>query len=187
MTLTRVKLEQFTAFEDLMVEFSPGVNAFIGANGTGKTHLMKVCYAACNAFRAHDIIGNELLGSFLPSGRELGRLVKQPASQASMAVYAGDREVSIVFDARRTRTQTHAGLTIASAYIPPKEMLANAPGFLSLYAAREVHFEEVYRDILHRAYLPPLRGPLPAPQQRLLDNLQKAIGGEIVSRVRSSF
>ena len=59
-------------------------------------------------------------------------------------------------------------------------MLANAPGFLSLYAAREVHFEEVYRDILHRAYLPPLRGPLPAPQKRLLKNLQEVIGGEVV-------
>ena len=180
MTLTKVKLERFTAFEDLAVEFSPGINAFIGANGTGKTHLMKVCYAACNAFGAHDIIGNELLGAFLPSGRQLGRLVKQPASQASAAVYAGDREVSIVFDAKRTRTETHAGLTIDSTYIPPKEMLANAPGFLSLYAVREIHFEEVYRNILHRAYLPPLRGPLPASRQKLLDQLQKAIGGEIV-------
>ena len=104
-------------------------------------------------------IGNELLGAFLPSGRQLGRLVKQPASQASAAVYAGDREVSIVFDARRTRTETHAGLTIDSTYIPPKEMLANAPGFLSLYAVREVHFEEVYRNILHRAYLPAAARP----------------------------
>ncbi len=180
MVLTKVELQNFTAFEDLTVEFSSGINAFIGANGTGKTHLMKVCYAACNAFRAHDIIGNELLGAFLPSGRQLGRLVKQPASPAYTAVYAGDREVSIIFDARRTKTQTHAGLTIASTYIPPKEMLANAPGFLSLYAAREVHFEEVYRDILHRAYLPPLRGPLPAPRQRLLDKLEKTIGGQIV-------
>ena len=47
MTLTKVKLQRFTAFEDLEVEFSPGITAFIGANGTGKTHLMKVCYAAC--------------------------------------------------------------------------------------------------------------------------------------------
>ena len=180
MTLSKVKLERFTAFEDLTVEFSPGINAFIGANGTGKTHLMKVCYAACDAFRAHDIFRDELLGAFLPSGRWLGRLVKQPAMSASVAVYADDREVSIVFDARRTSTRTHAGLPIASAYIPAKEMLANAPGFLSLYAAREVHFEEVYQDILHRAYLPPLRGPLPAPRQGVLDNLQKAIGGEIV-------
>ena len=180
MTLTKVKLERFTAFEDLAVEFSPGINAFIGANGTGKTHLMKVCYAACNAFRADDIIGNELLGAFLPSGRQLGQLVKQPASQASAAVFAGDRKVSIVFDARRTSTETDAGLAIDSTYIPPKEMLANAPGFLSLYAVREVHFEEVYRNILHRTYLPPLRGPLPTPRQKLLDKLQKAIGGEVV-------
>ena len=45
-----------------------------------------------------------------------------------------------------------------SVYIPPKEMLSNAPGFRSLYSNREVHFEEVYRDILDRAYLPALRG-----------------------------
>ena len=180
MVLTRVKLERFTAFEDLSVEFSPGINAFIGANGTGKTHLMKVCYAACGAFKPDDIFKDRLLGAFLPSGRWLDRLIKQPAMLASAAVYAGDREVSIVFHARSTHTETDTGLPITSTYIPPKEMLANAPGFLSLYAAREVHFEEVYRDILHRAYLPPLRSPLPVPQQRLLDNLQKAIGGEIV-------
>ena len=31
MTLTKVKLERFTAFEDLTVEFSPGVNALRSA------------------------------------------------------------------------------------------------------------------------------------------------------------
>ena len=31
-------------------------------------------------------------------------------------------------------------------------MLSNAPGFRSLYATREVHFDEVYADILDRAY-----------------------------------
>ena len=187
MALTKVKLERFTAFADLEVEFSPGINTFIGANGTGKTHLMKVCYAACDAFKAHDIFRDKLLGAFLPSGRWLDRLVKQPATSASAAVYAGDREVSIVFDTRRTSTKTHAGLPITSAYIPAKDMLANAPGFLSLYEAREVHFEEVYRDILLRAYLPPLRGPLPEPRQRLLNRLQKAIGGEVVVKGEEFF
>ena len=179
MALTKVKFENFTAFKELEVEFSPGINAFIGTNGTGKTHLMKVCYAACGAFRPDDIFRDRLLGAFLPSGRWLDRLIRQPAMLASAAVYAGDRKLSIFFKARSTHTETDTGLPIASTYIPPKEMLANAPGFLSLYAAREVHFEEVYRDILHRAYLPPLRGPLPAPQQRLLDGLEKVIGGKI--------
>lgn len=48
MTLKRVKLERFTAFKELGLEFSPGINVFVGDNGTGKTHLLKVCYAACD-------------------------------------------------------------------------------------------------------------------------------------------
>ena len=48
MPVTKIKLQNFTAFKDLEVEFSPGINALVGANGTGKTHLMKACYAACD-------------------------------------------------------------------------------------------------------------------------------------------
>ena len=47
MTITRVKLENFTCFESLDLEPTPGINVLVGANGTGKTHLMKVCYAGC--------------------------------------------------------------------------------------------------------------------------------------------
>lgn len=187
MTLTKVQLERFTAFEDLTVEFSPGINAFIGANGTGKTHLMKVCYAACGAFKADDVFKDRLLGTFLTSGLQLGRLVKQPTMSASAAVYAGDRELSIVFDARSTRTETDTGLSITSTYIPPKEMLANAPGFLSLYVAREVHFEEVFRDILHRAYLPALREPIDDAHRQMLEGLEKVIGGKVTVKGEEFF
>ena len=194
MTLTKVKLERFTAFEDLTVEFSPGINAFIGANGTGKTHLMKVCYAACDVSKTHDDLLSTLLRTFLPSSHHSLRLVKQgleSGAEAAIEVYSGERVLRRKFDNEgillfsdlwpyRTPPDPWSGSPIESAYIPTKDMLANAPGFLSLYAAREVHFEEVYRDILHRAYLPPLRGPLPAPRQVLLDNLRKAIGGEVV-------
>ena len=48
MALTRVELENFTAFRSLKLDLCPGVNVLVGANGTGKTHLMKVCYAACD-------------------------------------------------------------------------------------------------------------------------------------------
>lgn len=44
--LSHIKLENFTAFASLDQAFSPGVNVIIGANGTGKTHLLKVLYAA---------------------------------------------------------------------------------------------------------------------------------------------
>ena len=66
---------------------------------------------------------------------------------------------------------------IESVYIPVKEMLANAPGFRSLYAQREVHFEEIYADIVDRALLPVRRGPTDRRRQKLLKILQGAIDG----------
>ena len=66
------------------------------------------------------------------------------------------------------------------ASIPVKEMLSNAPGFRSLYAKREIHFEETYRDVLDRAYLPALRGPTDERREGLLTGLQKAVGGRVL-------
>jgi predicted ATP-dependent endonuclease of OLD family len=46
--LDQIKLDRFTAFEQLSLSFSPGLNVFIGENGCGKTHLLKLIYAACD-------------------------------------------------------------------------------------------------------------------------------------------
>ena len=46
--LTQLKLENLTAFSTLDLNFSPGINVFIGANSTGKTHLLKTLYTACS-------------------------------------------------------------------------------------------------------------------------------------------
>ena len=77
--------------------------------------------------------------------------------------------------------------TVESVYIPVKEMLSNAPGFRSLYAKREVHFEEVYWDILDRAYLPALRGPMDRRRERILSRLREAIGGEVAVKGEEFF
>ena len=68
---------------------------------------------------------------------------------------------------------------VESVYIPVKEMLSNAPGFRSLYAKREIHFEEIYRDILDKAYLPALRGPMDTRREGILTRLREAIGGDV--------
>ena len=70
-------------------------------------------------------------------------------------------------------------MPVESVYIPVKEMLANAPGFRSLYAQREIHFEEIYDDIVARAYLPVLRGPMTQERKRLLAALQRTIAGKV--------
>ncbi len=184
MPLTRVKLENFTAFESLDLELSPGINVLVGANGTGKTHIMKVCYAACETSTA-EMRGflEELTRVFLPSGRDAKRLIRRGEegndSRAKAGIYFGDSppiSVGIKSDGSNSSRPSELPI-IEGVYIPVKEMLANAPGFRSLYALREIHFEEVYKDILDRAYLPSLRNPA---DKHLLDKLKQMIGGEVV-------
>ena len=197
MSLTRVKLEQFTAFSELDMELSPGLNVLLGENGTGKTHVMKVCYAACEAARTGGRFGEKLIAVFMPSGGGIGRLVKRQGGSANgvAEIHRGERKLRASFSsrakkadsARTTGAERWRDPDMSGVYIPVKETLANAPGFRSLYANREVHFEEVYRDILDRAYLPPLRGPLDERQRRLLDALGNAIGGKVIIKNEEFF
>ena len=73
-SLTNIFLEQFTAFKRLDLNLGQGINVFIGANGTGKTHLLKVAYAACDITKTGLDFAEKLTRVFLPSGRVLGRL-----------------------------------------------------------------------------------------------------------------
>lgn len=210
MALTRIELENFTAFRSLKLDPCPGVNVLVGANGTGKTHLMKVCYAACDASgNRGDDFGHKLVAVFLPSRRNLNRLVRRQEGAAGVAtilVARGDRELKASFvshlvasepvslrpstftaDEPDDDAEAWAPKSMKSVYVPPKEMLSNAPGFRSLYANREVHFEEVYRDILDRAYLPALRGPIDSDGEELLTRLREAIGGEVAVKGEEFF
>ena len=190
MPLTKVKLVNFTAFADLEVEFSPGINILVGSNGTGKTHLLKVCYAACDISKTSRSFTEKLVNVFLPSGRTLGRLVKQQSrstpkepSQSVVQVFRDGMSLGASFPDNATNVGHVTGIPrwtnapIESAYIPVKEALSNAPGFLSLYEVRDIHFEEVYADILHRAYLPPLR--VRSSRRHLLTDLENVVGGRV--------
>ena len=189
MTITRIKLERFTAFEALDLKLSPGVNVFVGANGTGKTHLMKVAYAACDVSKTGTGFAEKLVRVFMPSKGAIGRLVKRrgESSHCGVHIHRGNRSLRVSFSnhAAVVDSATVKGASrwkdapVESVYVPVKEMLANAPGFRSLYAQREIHFEEIYADILDRAYGPSLRGPTPSERRRLLTILQKAMDGKV--------
>ena len=101
--LTRIVLERFTAFEQLDLSLGPGINVFIGANGTGKTHLLKVAYAVCEfkTTKFGYIIGPEerfydkLARVFLPSRNSIQRLIRQPSEDrhAIVDVWRGGRRL----------------------------------------------------------------------------------------------
>ncbi|MAF10714.1 AAA family ATPase [Candidatus Poribacteria bacterium] len=195
MSLTAIHLKQFTAFDDLHVDFSPGINVLVGRNGTGKTHLMKVAYAACAITTPpHPAFPDKLLRDFTPAKRALHNLVKRQGGKAvaHVQVWRDQLDVFVNFgnDAGLHADEGDWAVStdgwkewqskpINSAYIPVNDMLANAPGFRSLYARRELHFEEIYDDLLVRAYLPPLRESAETDSIALLE---KHMGGTVVVR-----
>ena len=189
MTITRVKLENFTCFESLDLEPTPGINVLVGANGTGKTHLMKVCYATrrFSSYVSREHPDWKLLRVFLPSKYSYSRLIRMGREESNIEIKSdyGDiwlnlaKQVEEIYPPSLDSTSDWYSFPIQNVYIPAKDMLANAPGFRSLYAAREVHFEETYLDILDRAYLPALRNPAEFVPSRVLERLEVELGGKV--------
>ena len=189
MTITRIKLANFTVFESLDLEPSPGINVLVGANGTGKTHLMKVCYATrrFNSNVLREYPDWKLLRVFLPSKYSYGRLIRGGREEGSIEIKSdnGDiwfhlsKQVEEVYPSSFDIASDWSSFPIQNVYIPAKEILSNAPGFRSLYAAREVHFEETYQDILDRAFLPALRNPAEFVSADVLERLEEKLGGKV--------
>lgn len=195
--LTRLELERFTVFSNLTLDFSPGINVLVGANGVGKTHIMKVCYAACDHKDKEGGFTDKLVDVFLPSGGLIQRLCQRGNSKTINQVKSfigvsrgGSLRLESWFSRYLTSTRSNRQWLkepIESVYIPVKEMLANAPGFRSLYETRAIHFEEVYKDILVRAYVPVLRGAPDLKRKRLLNILRDAIQGRVTIKNEEFF
>lgn len=189
--IKKVTFSDFTAFTDLQIDFCSGINVLIGENGTGKTHIMKALFAACDIVKTGDEYAEKLVRVFLPSKRRIGRLVhrhRQGRKSASIVIERnGSQPLSITFStvtpspakAKVTGEVKWRSLPIEAAYIPVKEMLANAPGFRSLHKRRELHFEEIYADILERAYLPALRGAPDEWRQKLAETMGRVLKGSV--------
>jgi hypothetical protein len=195
--ITRMALDKMTAFEHLELVFSPGVNVFIGANGTGKTHILKLLYCACDVTKTDQLFTEKLIRVFLPYNRNLGRLVnrKKGSFAAKIEIYRTGDKLASGFSNHTKRPSpqdVNGNLSwnrqrMECAYIPAKDMLANAPGFRSLYAARDIHFEEIYADIIDRAYRPLLRGPMDQPRKKLLQLIERCVDGKVETKEQEFF
>ena len=189
--LTEIRLENFTAFDNLDVKLSKGINVFIGANGTGKTHLMKLLYGAMQVAESSAVktLDQVLHGLFLPDS--LGRLVKRSLGRGkgSFVVYRNDGDGvdrSLRYELSTLGKSQIVNIRIWSrpqkynvVYIPVKDMLANSPGFKSLYDKRDIYFESIYADIISLALLPPTKGHASKEKSTLLDMIQEIIDGKV--------
>lgn len=184
MPLRKIELANFTVFKELNLDFSDGVNILVGENGTGKTHLMKVLYAATQAAR-HDVsFSNKLVRVFKPDNLEIHRLLKRSAGNTSsqIRVFADNAGISLNFN---NLTKKWDGVVtgedewekqlvnLTSTFIPAKEILSNAWNLESAVSKNNVDFDDTYIDIISSAKVDVSKGRASEAREKYLKILRK--------------
>jgi predicted ATP-dependent endonuclease of OLD family len=193
MTLTKIELENITVFDSLSLDLAGGINIFIGENGTGKTHLLKLLYSACQAAQVRQTgVGFDLkiAKTFKPDELLLSRIVRQngkSAKTASVKVYSGEQRLSLVFDSKNSKPTKISGdepwsrkfFAVASAFIPAKEILSHAKNLIQAIERGNVDFDDTYKDIISAASVNITEGEEDRAIHSLLEKLQKIINGTV--------
>lgn len=77
MAIEKLELENFTVHENLDAYFDSGINVLIGENGTGKTHIMKVLYSACQATDSGISFTHKIVRTLPPDDYKISRLIRR--------------------------------------------------------------------------------------------------------------
>jgi len=198
MALKKISLENFTVFEKMGIELCGGINVFVGENGTGKTHLLKVLYVLCEC-EIHEVsdvspfesldFAAKISGCF--QTKLLGDLIKNNLDTAL--------EVGISTIGVTTNTNEHvfsiktsialnassmvlygSGIknTVPAVFIPAKEMLTHS-GLEKDFTQRNLPFDTTLIDILNKAGVSTVK-KLPDNMLAILDKIAQVIGGKVL-------
>ncbi|NOY94061.1 MAG: AAA family ATPase [Deltaproteobacteria bacterium] len=193
MGVTRLVLEDFGAFERVDLRFCSGINVFLGANATGKTHAMKALYASLRAAPANGStlppkarLAEKFARVFQPADAKIGRLTRRRAGQrrALIRIEAGENELAFTIHSKDSSLRIRKrSLDDASAlFLPSHELLSMYEGFAAAYRQRELSFDETYYDGCMALSASSLRGSRPPPMGSILTRLEKVVGGKTAQK-----
>lgn len=191
MPITKLELDNVTVFDRLDINFSPGVNVLLGENGMGKTHIMKLIYAACRSAKADALFSHKTVMVFRPDGSNIGRLVNRSKNNnytAKVKVHSDVANIAMTFtnqsrkwDAEITGIRNwEKQTTLSSVFIPAKDILSNAWNLPSAVAMGNVEFDDTYLDIIHAASVNVAKGSDSKERRKYLELLQKISNGKVV-------
>ena len=205
--IEKIKIENFTVFDDVEFQFGNGINVIIGDNGTGKSHLLKLAYSistiAAQAGKADSPppkdelqrqIARKLVRVFRPDS--LGRLLRARQESTDRRGNRGRSHVVASFGSGvdewdfNFSSRSDKGVVIDgnpkkypsadAIFVPTKEVMSIYEGFTKLYEDREFKIDETYYDLCVALSGLPLKGPRLDQIKVLLDPIEERLGGQVV-------
>lgn len=199
-------LQNFTCFTDNEFHFSEGINVFIGENGTGKTHLLKVLAAVLrnNAKEGaeddgtYSLIGDRnIFVSALPKffNCQPNDLINRLGEEAIVnCVVKPEKKLFFKWQKNRksdnfvsnSKPLTHP---IKSLFVPSREMLSFVRGFISIYDKYDWDFDRTYYLLAKHLDIPLLHEDF-IKKTGLLDliaDLKDVLGGAEVVKENGHF
>lgn len=193
MAIEKLHIRNLSAFNDVKFEFSPGVNVLLGANSTGKTHVLKWLYATLKIFGSapregeteKDRLRASLGNVFVPDRRYSGGLVRRGGAAPGGRIEVCSAGEVLAYSLHSSRNQIDLGKknnwkqTLPVMYVPSREMLAHYEGFVAAYIKRESAFDETFFDLCVALGESPLRAEPGAFAFDVSAQIERVIGGAV--------
>ena len=200
--LKRLYVKNFTVFAEADFAFGPGLNVVVGTNGTGKSHVLKLGYAAARTSQElgakplppskanwQETLAERLQQVFLPDS--LGRLARrtQGTKRAEVEIaFSGTAQAKAGFSfyfatsaSKEVKMEVSPTqyLQQAPVFLPTKEVVSIFPGLRGLFTERAISLDLTYPDLCARLDTPLSVGPRLEKVKGLLAQLEAAMGGHI--------
>lgn len=205
MFIQKISLKNITVFDTLDMQFSDGINVFIGPNGVGKTHLLKILYSACCAADPKVSFSNKIVTCFAPDKHRISRLVrrKQGNNDASIDITSKNEKIGKLLSNSKTfnsktlsasfsnkTPKWDATVTgeegwekqqegLSSVFIPAKEILSHSYNLNAAVAMNNVSFDDTYLDVINAAKIKVSSGKDAAIKKTLLSQIEAIIEGKV--------
>lgn len=197
MIIKKIQLKNYTVFDNQIMEFDAGINVLIGENGTGKTHVLKALYSACQSIEKKTSFPQKLVATMLPDDYMISRLITRRAGNhsASIRIWADDgcgKQEKTLFLSFHGKTKKwdapvagEAGWETAfagtsSVFIPAKEILSHSCNLNAAAEKNNVRFDDTYLDIINAAKVDISVGRNSAEKDSILKSIQTITGGTVV-------